>query len=370
MAGQRADEIYSVPMIPSRPRDWLVGRSTVRAWGGIALACLALWLVPLSGEGAETGRNVLHGVVAETLPKLVKIHGAGGFRGLESYGSGFLISEDGLIATAWGPLLDADPITVVLNDGQRFEAKLQAVDSVLGLALLKIDAEGVTLPYFDMTLARPAEAGDRIFAFSNMFRVAAGDEPVSVMHGSILSYSTLEARRGTVNVSFEEPIYLIDSVTNNPGAAGGAVVGLDGALVGMIGRELLGVETETWINYAISSPVLAQRFAALREGELAAETPGEMEQEQMRRPVDLGLVLIPNVTTRTPAYVTDVLAESAGQRAGLRRDDLIVFTNGAPTRSIEEFLRQLSRVEDGDSVVIVVRRDGQLETVELELPAE
>lgn len=370
MADKRHGLIFRTTICLAGLRDRGRLGGTVPVWGRIMVACAMFWMLPSVGDGADPGRNVVHEVVAETLPKLVKIHGAGGFRGLESYGSGFLISDDGLIATAWGPLLDADPITAVLDDGRRFEAKLVAVDSMLGLALLKIDAEGVALPYFDLSTARPAEVGDRIFAFSNMFRVAAGDEPVSVMHGSILSHTTLEARRGRVNISFNEPIYLIDSVTNNPGAAGGAIVGLDGLLIGMIGRELRGVETETWINYAISSPVLAQRFAALRDGNLAAETPEEMDLEEMRRPVELGLVLIPNVTTRTPAYVTDVLADSASQRAGLRRDDLIVFTNGEPTRSIEEFVRQLSRMGKGDPVVIVVRRDGQLETLELEMPVD
>jgi S1-C subfamily serine protease len=61
-------------------------------------------------------------VIAEVQPKMVKIYGAGGFRGLQSYQSGFLISEQGHILTAWSYVLDTDFLAVTLNDGQRHSA--------------------------------------------------------------------------------------------------------------------------------------------------------------------------------------------------------------------------------------------------------
>ena len=333
----------------------------------LATLLLAIAILAVSSAASAAATPARYDVIAETLPKIVKLYGAGGYRGLESYGTGFLVSADGLIATSWSTLLDADPITAVLDDGRRFTAELVGVDSALGLALLKIDPGTAALPHFDLAEAAAAEPGDRILAFSNMFRVAAGDEPVSVMHGSIIARATLDARHGRYNISFDEPVYIIDTVTNNPGAAGGVIVAVDGALLGMIGRELRSTDTETWINYALTAPVLRTRLQEMIEGNepsdsLADETMAE------RRPVELGLVLVPNVTTRTPAYVTDVLSDSVALNAGFEREDLILFTDGRPTRSIDDFAQQLSRAQPGDRLTIIIRRAGRLETLELQVP--
>ena len=99
-------------------------------------------------------------VVAANQPKMVKIYGAGGVRGLEPYQSGFLISPTGHILTAWSYVLDTDYITAALDDGRRFEAKLTGADPRLELAVLKIDA--ADLPYFDLKAAVPADAGSRV----------------------------------------------------------------------------------------------------------------------------------------------------------------------------------------------------------------
>ena len=78
-------------------------------------------------------------------PKIVKIYGAGGFRGMEAYQSGMLISPEGHILTVFSHVLDTDYITAVLADGRRFEAKLLGADPRLEVAVLKIDAAGLAL---------------------------------------------------------------------------------------------------------------------------------------------------------------------------------------------------------------------------------
>lgn len=307
--------------------------------------------------------------VAEGLTKVVKLYGAGGFRGLEAYGTGFLASAEGHVVTSWGPLLDAEPVTAVLDDGRRFDATLVGVDPGLGLAVLKLDGADGSLPYFDLAEAGEATAGDRVFALSNMFRVAAGDEPVSVMHGVVLAKTPLSARRGRFDVTLDEPVYVIDAVTNNPGAAGGAVVSGDGRLIGMIGRELRGEGTETWINYAVPAAAVRGRFEAIVSGAGVAPSerpaPGETAK---RRPVDVGIIPVPDVTARTPAYVTDVLSGSPAEAAGLRRDDLVLFASGRPVRSVRELTRILSAAESGDEIDLVVRREGRLEPIRLVMP--
>ena len=88
---------------------------------------------------------------------MVKIYGAGGYRGMEAYESGMLISPDGHILTAYSYVLDTDYITVVLADGRRFEAKLLGADPRLEIAVLKIEAK--QLPCFDLEKAVRAAGG-------------------------------------------------------------------------------------------------------------------------------------------------------------------------------------------------------------------
>jgi serine protease Do len=203
-----------------------------------------------------------------------------------------------------------------------------------------------------------------------MFKVAAGDEPVSVMHGMILAKAPLSARRGRFETTLESPVYFLDSVTNNPGAAGGVIVSLDGRFAGMIGRELRGEATETWINYAIPAELIAQRVGPVMSGGevVRSDTTEGTRPETERRPIELGLVMIPDVTARTPAFVSDVLGDSVAREAGFQRDDLILFANGTPIRSIRELTTLLSRAERGDDMSFVVRREGRLVTVTFLLP--
>ncbi|MBA3314748.1 MAG: S1C family serine protease [Planctomycetota bacterium] len=319
---------------------------------------------------SHAAENDSQATLAEALPKLVKLYGAGGFRGLEGYGTGFLASPDGHVVTSWGPLLDADRPVAVLGDGRRVEAKLVGADSASGLAVLKLDGPGAPFPHFDLAEAVDLAPGDRIFALSNMFRVAAGDEPVSVMHGMILAKAPLSARRGRFETSLDAPVYFLDSVTNNPGAAGGVIISLDGRIGGMIGRELRGESTETWINYAVPATVIAERIGLVIAGdEIAKPNPADADApDNARRPIEVGLVMIPDVTARTPAFVSDVLDDSVAISAGFKRDDLILFGNGAPIRSIRELTTLLSRAERGDEIAVIVRRDGGLVTLTFLIP--
>ena len=84
--------------------------------------------------------------------KMVKIYGAGGLKGLEAYQSGFLISGDGHILTVWSYVLDTDYITIVLDDGRKFEGKIVGADPRLEMAVLKIDSQHHPLELFHISL--------------------------------------------------------------------------------------------------------------------------------------------------------------------------------------------------------------------------
>ena len=84
-------------------------------------------------------------------PKIVKLYGVGGIQDMKGYQTGILISPEGHILTAYSYVLDADPVSAVLADGRRFDAKLLGADPRLEIAVLKIEAAG--LPCFDLRKA-------------------------------------------------------------------------------------------------------------------------------------------------------------------------------------------------------------------------
>jgi S1-C subfamily serine protease len=336
----------------------------------VALAALLLGGSAMAGgASAPDPRSAsLAPVVERTAPKVVKIYGAGGLRGLEAYQSGFLISAEGHILTAWSYVLDTKFIGVTLDDGRKFDAKLLGADPSLEMAVLKIEA--ADLPHFDLAQPGAAAAGSRVLAFSNLFGVATGNEPASVQHGVVAVKAPLEARRGAFETPYHGVAYLLDAMTNNPGAQGGALTDRQGRLLGMLGKELRNSLTGTWLNYAIPLEQLAPTVDAIRSGKFTAAS----SRETVARPEHalslelLGLVLVPNVLDRTPPYVDHVEPTSAAARAGLRPDDLVVFVDGQLVQSCAAVESEIGRIDRVDQVKLTVMRGQQL--VEVQLAAQ
>jgi S1-C subfamily serine protease len=330
-----------------------------------ALAVVSIAMQADSYAAPQTPSDTLDA----TLAKVVKIFGSGGVHNLEGYGTGLVVSPSGHVVTVWSHLLDSGDVSVVLNDGRRFNAKFIKGDPARDLAVLKIEGENLDLPYFDLRETVDASPGTRVLALSNMFKVAIGDEPVSVVHGVVAARARLSARRGAFGTAYEGPVYIVDAVTNNPGAAGGALTTLDGRLVGMIGRELRNTESNTWVNYAVPLTQLREPITEIIAGRF---TPPQTKSDEAGLPkysaLDLGLVMVPDVVYRTPAYVESVVPGSAAAKGGVMTEDLIVFVNDELVQSNRTLKTILGRVESGDSIRLVVRRKEKLIPLELRAP--
>jgi S1-C subfamily serine protease len=308
------------------------------------------------------GESTISRVLDDALPKMVKIYGAGGVRGLEPYQSGFLISADGHVLTAFSYVLDTDLIKVTLDDGRRYEGTVVGADPRLEIAVLKIDA--TELPYFDVTATSSAESGTRVLALSNLFGVATGEEPVSVQRGVVVARTRLDARRGTFESPYHGAVYVLDAMTNNPGAAGGALVNQRGELLGLLGKELRNAQNGAWLNYAIPVSELRGAMEAILSGK-----PRPKEAEQKLAPADahnlqlLGVTLVPNILEHTPPYIDDVRPNSPAGKAGIRRDDLVIFIGDQLVSSCSAVNDELSRLDRTEPVKWVVKRGQDLAEV-------
>ena len=308
-------------------------------------------------------------VEAEVQSRVVKLFGAGGLAGLQGYGTGFVISPNGHIATVWSHLLDGDTVSVVLSNGKRITGKVLAAEPKLDLAVIKIEAEG--LDYFDLTTIATAGPGTRIYAFSNMFKVAAGDEPLSVQHGIISARTQLTARRGRFASNYAGPVYVVDAITNNPGAAGGVLTNRDGKLLGMLGRELRDSQSQVWVNYVVPIGELAPTLQAMMQGEYTrASVVDPLAAVRNIPPRTFGMLLVPDIVFRTPAYIDEVLPGTAAEKAKLQPDDLIVFLNGKVVNSVRTLQAELNLLQPGQDAEFVIRRGSELITVKFPVPLD
>jgi len=342
------------------------------------LFSLASRRLPCAGAVAQQSFTA---TVTEVNKKMVKLFGAGGFKGLPSYGTGVLVSSKGHILTCNNHILSSTDLRVHLYDGRFYHAKVLFREPELDVALVKVLDDVDFLPHYEIDKAAAAalaEAGDWVLAFSNCFHIATRDEPMSIQHGVISAYAELRGRRGVFDAPFAGEVYFVDAIANNPGAAGGIITNRKGALLGIVGRELKNTLSDTWINYAI--PVQA-RVDIVREDKTESvdmrtfvkeAIAGTYKQSEKRKNKEdrggyHGIVLVPNAVGVTPPYVEEVLLGSPAAAAGLRPDDLIVYIDGELVPSIKVFRDIMKQVGPGTEIKLEVQRGSKLKGVKLKL---
>ncbi len=290
--------------------------------------------------------------------RMVKVYGATAGR-VEGFASGVIVSDDGLILTIQGVFLDGTNTRVTLPNGTQVPATVLRRNREMQLALLKVDL--ATPDFFDLSSEPVGDKGDWVVTLSNAFKVADGVEPMSVNLGIISLRSSIEAEPGKRDSAYQGPLVLIDAITSNPGAGGGAVVTDRGQLVGAIGRVINSSETNTRLNYAVPVELL-KRFV---DDTLESAAP-ELLADRM--PGDLGIEVFRFGGPLSPAYIDRVVKGSSADLVELRPDDLIVSLGGTKIGTIREYDEVRKKVFIGEEVIIVVKRGNSLIRVPL-LPA-
>lgn len=297
--------------------------------------------------------------------KSVKIYGTGGFGGLDSYQSGFFITDQGHVLTSWSTVLDVSVARVITSDGKRYEATVVGSDPTTELAVLKVDIEGND--YFAINESLTVAPGTRVFACSNLFNIAAGQEPVSVQKGVVMALTQLSAKRGRLKTIYQGPILVLDAMTNNPGATGGAVVDIRGQVVGLLGKELKDEGAGIYMNYALPNSILAGSVKRILSGEVmtAERIRSAQPASDPHTLSGIGITLVPDVLTKTPAYIDEIKENSAGKRSGILANDLVLLINNHridSQKSLREFLATINR---NDSFTMLVQRGQELVQIEV-----
>src|SRR5438046_4470345 len=135
----------------------------------LSIRLLGVTLV-LVGTSVLWAQQSVTSAVADVNKKMVKLFGAGGFKGLPSYGTGILVSAKGHILTCNNHILSSADVRVHLYDGRFYHCKVLFREPELDVALVKILDDVDFLPHYDFAKAAAAplaEPGDWILAFSN-----------------------------------------------------------------------------------------------------------------------------------------------------------------------------------------------------------
>lgn len=323
-----------------------------------------LWLLMagmLLAAPAFAADGLFSSAIDKATQRVLKLYGARAGREA-GYGSAVLVSADGYAVTTLSVLLEAHDLRAVAADGRTFHPKVVARDPVRQLALLKLQAND--LPHFQLDHAGSTHLGPGAFVLTvgNPFKVAEGTESVSVALGMVSQRVHLEARDLTQDFPYRGPVLLLDTITANPGAAGGAVVDLDGNLVGLVGEIVTSRRTNTRLNYCLPVEQVAEFFRQATDPTYQpASRPAERECGYH------GIKLFELHFRRSAAYIDGVAAGSPAEQAGLQSDDLILAVGAEPVRDAASFHRLVSQYQPNETVTLVVKRGQEVHTVDLTL---
>lgn len=294
--------------------------------------------------------------ISNSQPKMVKVFGASAGK-VEGFATGIVVSKDGLILSSQGVFLDGRQVKVVLSDGAEHIATILKRDRETQLSLLKIQAN--TPRFFELSTEDVGEKGDWVIALSNAFKVADKDEPVSAMLGVISLRTTMEARLTKRDVAYRGELVLIDAITSNPGASGGAVVTPNGKLVGIVGKIINSSETNTRLNYAVPSSVLHEFVAG------KASVTNEPQPVMERQDVEFGVVLFKLGGRNNPAYIDRVVRGSPAAKAKLKSDDMIVSIAGEKIGNLKDYAESLKSLRAEEEVLMIVKRGVEMVRVRI-----
>jgi len=273
----------------------------------------------------------------------------------QSVGSGVIVDAmNGYILTNHHVVSNATTIIVTLHDQRQFEAELIGSDERTDIALLRIEADGLTdVPMGDSS---QLEVGDFVVAIGNPFGLGQ-----TVTSGIV---SALGRRTNIIAEGYEDFIQTDASI--NPGNSGGALITMDGLLVGINTAIVSPAGGNVGIGFAVPSNVARSIMDQLIEyGEVSRGRLGVIIQT-----VTPALAQALGLGVDHGALVTQVEPGSSAERAGLEAGDVIIAVDGTDIRDADDLRLRIGLMRVGTQVRIGYVRDGSRRTVEATIGAD
>lgn len=263
-------------------------------------------------------------------------------------GSGVIISDDGYIVTNNHVIADAERLEVTLNDNRTFNATVVGADPATDLALVKIEADSLrVIPMGDSDALR---VGEWVLAVGNPFGFTS-----TVTTGIVSAKArSISATQGAPRMGIES--YIQTDAAVNPGNSGGALVNIDGELVGI--NTAIYSQTGNYAGYSFAIPV-----------SIVAKVMSDMKQYGAVQRAVLGIAfqeLSPALAKEKGIkdlndgiYVGEVTERSSAADAGIEPGDIITAINSTAIHTAAQLQEALARHRPGDTVTITLVRDGK-----------
>jgi len=264
-------------------------------------------------------------------------------------GSGFVISPDGYILTNNHMVEDAEKVTVELAGGRKFTAEITGTDPDSDIAVIKIDADN--LPYLELADSDTLEVGEWVLAIGN---------PLGFSH--TVTAGIVSAKGRSVGLATIENFIQTDAAINR-GNSGGPLINLEGKVVGM-NTAIYGATGNIGIGFAIPVNMAKHVYKQLREGGSVERGFLGISFEDLTP--DLAAAFDLKTETKGVA-IKEVIADSAAEKAGLKRYDVIVEFEGQAVEKSNQFLNRVAMLSPDTKVEVVVLRDGKRKTFTVQL---
>lgn len=295
------------------------------------------------------------GAVKKVSPAVVSISGTSTAQSVfgpleqKSGGTGFIITNDGLIGTNRHVVERAGDLTVVANDGKTYPAKVVAVDPVFDFALIKIEASG--LPVADLGNSDDIQVGQHVIAIGN----ALGEFENTVTTGVVSAKQrTIQAEDGATL----EGLIQTDAAIN-PGNSGGPLANLSSQVIGVntavAGGEGIGFAIP--INLAKQAIDSYQKSGKIIRASLGVETATITKDVARLRnlPVDNG------------ALVVRVIPGSPAANAKLAPNEIITAVDGTAVDANHSLAGLIGTHVPGDQIELTVKQGNQERKVTVKL---
>lgn len=273
-------------------------------------------------------------------------------------GSGVILSSEGYIVTNHHVIEGADVIEVGLNDNRTLTATLVGSDPTTDIAVLKVEADGLAaLEWGD---SDAVQVGDWVLAVGNPFDLT------STVTAGIVSAKArdIQLLRPDVDRSlFPVESFIQTDAAVNPGNSGGALVDAAGNLIGI--NTAIASKTGSYAGYAFAVPSNLARKVAMDLVEF-----GSVQRAVLGvniRPVNEEIAEDLSLPAVAGVLVTGITEDSGAQKAGIRRDDVILSVGGTATATMPQLLERVNRYRPGQSTEVGLWRDGARISVWVEL---
>lgn len=264
----------------------------------------------------------------------------------QSYGSGVIISNDGYIVTNNHVIQGSSKIKIVLEDLREYEASLIGNDHLSDLALLKIDVDN--LPFLLFANSDSLMAGEWVLAVGNPFQL-----------NSTVTVGIVSAKARNINVlnkDFSIESFIQTDAVVNPGNSGGALVNINGELVGINTAIVTESGKFEGYSFAIPSNLVSKVMEDIRsygqvQRGLLGVTIKNLNWEQAQK---FGFERVKGV------LVERVNAKGSSDLAGVKKGDVILAIDSFEIFNFAQLQEYVGRYRPGDTINLSIFRAGQI----------